>query len=200
MKTDDFLTKMEELKTQYYKKNTKNTIFKKTQKIECAQELSTNFDMELLYSKTFFIIPNTNKVFVDYTVLKEYAHPSIYMDAIHYFLGLILNTIRIYNTFDLHINLNSFTISAAERYKNSIILFCNECVKHETQFANQLDKMYIYYTPSVIESIMSFFSKIIAPEITNKVVIINKSDSDKLIQEIFLPISKLDSNELFTSI
>ena len=156
--------------------------------------------MELLYSKTFYVIPNTNKIFVDYTILKKYAHPTIYTDAIQYYLNLSLNVIHMYGTFEIHINLNSFTISAAERYKDSIVLFCNECLQNETRFALQMSKMYIYYTPSVIENILALFSKIIAPEITNKVVIINKMDSEKLLTELFIANEENNSSEIFSSI
>ena len=130
-------------------------------------------------------IPNTNKIFVDYTVLKEYAHSSIYLPAITYYLNLILSIIHKYGNFEVHINLNGFTISAAERYKECIYIFCNECIKHETQFAKQMSQMYIYNTPGVIEGILAFFSKVIAPEITNKVILINKTDSPKVLNELF---------------
>jgi len=185
---DEFTTKMNDLKNQYYSKNSKNIIFKKAQKIECAKEIIQNFDMKTLYSRTFFIIPDTNRIFVDYTVLKTYAHPSIYMDAIHYYLNLILEIIAKYGNFEIHINLCTFTISAAERFKDSIFLFCSECEKHETAFAVQMTKMYVYNTPSVMENVMVFFSRVIAPVILNKVVLYSKVDSPRLMQELFTPL------------
>ena len=87
----------------------------------------------------------------------------------------------------MHINLNGFSISAAERYKLSIQLFCNKCCigfPSDISLASQLINMHIYYTPSVIDSITILFSKFMDPNIPKKMVLHSKMDSPRLIADL----------------
>ena len=181
---DTFLKNIEHLKTQYYDKSPKNFFLTKHQKNNCAHEIATKVNTTDLFSKTMFIIPNTNRVWVDYTIFKLYANPDNYKNIITYLLSLILTVINTMGSFEIHINLNSFTISAAERYRTSIQLFCEECVKLETRFANSLSYMYIYNTPSMMDSISAFFSQIMSVDVKAKIVLLNKLESPGLITQL----------------
>lgn len=179
-----FLENVQRLQNEYYQSSPKNAIFKKQQKTECAQQISNTININQLYSKTIFIIPNTNSIWVDYTIFKLYANPQNYHDIIKYLIYNITHIIGIYTTFSIHINLNTFTISSAERYRESINLFCSECMKLEVRFINCLSGMYIYNTPSLMDSISMFFAPLMPTEVKNKVIMYGKKESPRLIQQL----------------
>ena len=179
-----FLENIQRLQNEYYRSSPKSTIFKKQQKLDCAQQISMMHDINQLYSKTVFIIPNTNSIWIDYNIFKLYANPGNYDKIIKYLLDNISYVLTTHGSFNIHINLNTFTISSAERYKDSINLFCTECVKLEMQFANSLTAMYIYNTPSVMDSISLFFVPLISSEMKGKIVMYGKKESVKLIDAL----------------
>lgn len=181
---NSFLDNIQRLQNQYYQKDPKNTFFKKYQKTNCASEIATKMDTNELLQKTAYIIPNTNRVWIDYLIFKVYANPGNYTSIIQYLLSLIINVINIYGSFEIHINLDTFSISAAERYKDSIYLFCEECIKLNTQFSNSISNMYIYNTPSVMDRISALFASIISTEVKSKIILINKRDSPGLINQL----------------
>ena len=62
------------IQNQYYSKNTKNRIFKKDQKIDCAQYVTQHISLDELIENTLYYVPNTNILIYDYTVYKTYIH------------------------------------------------------------------------------------------------------------------------------
>ena len=176
-----FLENVQRLQNEYYQSSPKNVIFKKHQKTECAQQISNTISVNQLHSKTIFIVPNTNSIWVDYTIFKLYANPQNYRDIIKYLIDNITHIIGIYGTFNIHINLNTFSISSAERYRESINLFCGECMRMELRFTDCLVGMYIYNTPSVMDSISMFFAPLMPTEVKNKVIMYGKKESPGLI-------------------
>ena len=91
----------------------------------------------------------------------------------------------------MHINLKGFTISAAERYKQVIQLFCNECCNlastSNISFVEDLTVLKIYHTPSVMETISRMLSSLTDPTVKKKLVFCSKAESDGLIQQLFQP-------------
>ena len=181
----DLLKDIEKFKETYYSENNKNFFFKKSQKMDCAAKISQKFDIEELLEKTVFVVPNTNHIYLDYNVFKLYANPDNYDIVVNRVIQLFYSCIETYGAFECHFNLNSFTITAAERYKQAIELFCKECLKRETKYGQKLSKMYIYYSPSMIDRIKVIFSKLIDPMLRDRFVIYSKEESDEKIRELF---------------
>lgn len=176
---------IEKYKNEYYSENKKAFFFKKSQKLDCAANISSKFDIEDLLSQTFAILPNTNRIYLDYTVFKLYANPENYTTIVEYVIKLFNICIDKYGSFECHFNLKSFTITAAERYKSVIELFCKECLKSETRYGSMMQKMYIYYSPGMIEKLTSIFSHLIDPLIRDRFVVYNKEESDdKMIENL----------------
>ena len=181
----DIMDDLERYKNTFYTENKKSLFFKRSQKLECAASISSKFDINDLLSQTVAIIPNTNRVYLDYTVFKLYANPENYNEIVNYVIELFKKCIDTHGSFECHFNLNSFTVTAAERYKSVIELFCRECLKRETRYGSMLSKMYIYYSPGLIERFTGLFSNLIDPLIRDRFVVYSKEESDaKLIENL----------------
>ncbi len=179
------LTLLDKIKTDFYTAETKNTFFKNGQKAKCAEQITSQINIYDLLKCTVYIIPNTNRVYLDYPLLKQYANSNNYEEVVSYVIAVLEQCTKIYGEYEMHIDLKGFTITAAERYKLGIQLFCNKCcAQTETQFANLLKHMYIYNTPSVIETITRLFAPFMDPSIPKKLVYISKTDSPQLLEEL----------------
>jgi hypothetical protein len=168
--------------TDFYNENGKNTFYKKAQKLECAEFISSRFDINQLIQQTMFIIPNTNIVYFDYTVFKQYANPSNYEIIVNEVLALFTQCIEKYGSFEAHIQLAGFTISSTERYKTVIQSFCQKCLQSTTKYCNLLTYMYIYNTPLMIDNITTFLKPFISPVVYGKIIKYNKTESPELLK------------------
>jgi len=94
--------------------------------------------------------------------------------------------------------LNSFTVSACERYKDIIQIFCNECLRSNTRYSINLSKLVVYNSPNMIDSISRIILPFIDPIVRNKITLYNKLESDSLLcnlltNSIELPNEKIAS-------
>jgi hypothetical protein len=181
---NSFLSKIDKVKEDYYEKNGKNVIFKKSQKNECAKEVSNSINIDLLIQNTTFIIPNTNKVFFNYEIFKLYANDDNYEKIYLYLLSLVKKCIQLYSNFEIHMNSNSLTISAVERYKNFIILLTQYCLKEKSNYSFLLSKLCIYNTPNSISSIIQIVMPLIDPIVRPKFILHSKNDSEELLKNL----------------
>jgi hypothetical protein len=169
----------------YIEEGGKNTFFKNAQKQKCSELITSQINIYDLLQQTVFIIPNTNQIYLEYPLLKQFANNSNGEEIINYIISMINHCIIIYGQYEMHINLKGFSISAAERYKSSIQLFCTKCCNQNlntnTSFAKLLINMYIYNTPSIIDTITKLFSSFMDPCIPQKLVLLPKDTSSKLL-------------------
>jgi hypothetical protein len=183
---NELLGQMSKFKEDYYSQNTKNTFFKKNQKLELAKQMSSSFDINLLLQKTGYIIPGTQHIYFDYTVFKLFANEDNYNLIVSYILNLFQICITNYGEYNVHVNLDTFTVSAAERYKNLITLFNESCISNKSvEYSKSLKCWNIYYTPSVIDMITKVLKTIIEPDIIKKIIFISKHESDEKLQTLF---------------
>jgi len=180
----NFQERIAQLQTNYYKDNTRCVLFKTNQKIDCANTISNIIDKKELFSNTVFILPNTNKLYFDYTFFKTYATPPIFQSFVEYIYDLIKKTIHKYKSYDMHINWNTYTISSHDRYKELYNLFLNRPDNDEFNFHDNLNNLYVYYTPNVIQIISKLMTPIIHPVVLNKVILFNKSESEELLNNL----------------
>ena len=180
----DFNKRIEELTNQYYSDNKKNTFFKSSQKMECATTVTNEIGIDALIQKTIYIIPNTNCVFMDYTIFKTYATPDNYNKIVGYILSLFDYCIANYGEYYAHVNLDSFTISAAERYKNLIECFLTNCMSSESQYSFKLKHMLIYNTPNTFNNISKLLMPFIDPLVRQKIMFYDKKCSGELITKL----------------
>lgn len=184
--TSSFLTEINRLKHDFYLKQQKNIFFNSKQKLECANVVSNSFNIQDLMQQTFLLIPNTNNVYINYELFKMFVNPQIYADVIMYIRNLFTYCIDTYGNYNVYLNLNTFTVSAAQRYKDLIVLYNNECLIYNSKLADNMNSFTIYNTPSVIGTISTLLSPLIESNVKQKIVLYNKTDSVKLFDEFLI--------------
>lgn len=185
--TTSKLQEIESIKNDFYNENSKKTFFNKSQKFDCANTVCQRIDIDDLLYHTSWIIPNTNKVYFDYTVFKQYASPENFILVVNDILAKCLDCSNQYQYFEVHVNLSSFTMTAAERYKSIIELFCNECFRRDTRFTEKLISMNIYNIPTMIENISRILLPLIPPEVRPKIRLFSKQESSDLLYKLHTP-------------
>jgi hypothetical protein len=178
-----FKSKIHDIKNAFYETSGKNLLFKKNQKFECADTISKSIGLDEMIKKTFYVLPNTNKVYADYSIFKLYATPDTF-DYISTTLLDLLNTVSLSGSYELHINLDSFTISAYERYKQFITIYCNKCLSYESSQSISMSKMVIYNTPVFIDSISRILRPVMHPDVPNRITYYKKSESPLLLLQL----------------
>jgi hypothetical protein len=174
-----------DVQTDYYQTHNKNTFFKKQQKFECAEMVCNRIPLESLINQTCWIIPNMNQMVFDYRIFKMYANPANYMEIVENVLVFCNWCVKEYGTFEFNFNLESFTISAAERYKDTVVLFCDECFKRNTRFSESLIHMNIYNMPNVIDQISRMLLPLIPVETRPKIRLFSKTDSELTLIDLY---------------
>ena len=168
---DDTLKQIDELQNTYYSTNGKNLLFKNKQKMDCASVVCENIPIEQLIGKAVYILTDTNKIFFDYTVFKTFAHPTNFhyiADTIIYFFN---DCVAKYSLFELHVNLESLTVSALERYKEIIKYFCAKCAAANARYSSKIENIYVHNCPKTFDNILTVLKPFIDPEIVGKIAL-----------------------------
>ena len=165
---DEKVKKLQEL---YYSNNNKNIFFKNKQKIDCATLVCDNIPMETLLSNTIYTVNDSNQVFVDYTIFKLFATPHNFEIITNSIISTLQERIDKYDSFQLHINLSTFTVSALERYKTMIKFFCDKCLSSNTRYSKKMDKTYIYSPPKSFDAIVKTLKPFIDPFVYDKLLL-----------------------------
>jgi hypothetical protein len=166
-------SKIANIQTQFYDEQGGKSWFQKSQqKTKCAVAITQTIPLNDLFIKTFYIIPNTNQVYIDYPAFKTFAHTDIYAGITQYILQLFRQCIDENGSYEVHINLKSFTMTAAQRYRDMISQFCNECFVNDTTFNSRLVCLNIYHSPKMFDAISSLFSGFIDEQTKSKIRII----------------------------
>ena len=48
-----------------------------------------------------------------------------------------------------------------------------------------MNKLYVYFTPNIIQAISGLMRPLVHPVVLNKIILINKMNSQKMINELF---------------
>jgi hypothetical protein len=177
-KKDEIANNIVKLQEDYYTQNNKNMFFKKNQKYDCASMISQKFDITLLFQKTLYIL-REGEVFFDYIFFKTYIHPEIFDAFLDYVNTISFEYIDKFQSYTLHLNLNTLTISAFERYWVVI----HQILQKYPVNGTNMQTTYIYYTPNVVDQIMRVLNPFIG-HIKNKIVFYSKLESPEQIKKI----------------
>jgi len=177
---DEYYNQLEDAKAKFYQKNGKNTIFKNKQKLECAQTLTNEFDLNKMIECTAFVVPNTNIIYYNYLVFKIYGNESNRLEVYSHIMNLINSVLETYDTFEVHVNLKSFTISACHRYYKMISSSFDE----NTLLTDKLSKLVIYNTPSIVDQLTAILYSTVK-EVLPKTEYYYKDSSDARINALF---------------
>jgi hypothetical protein len=178
---DSVIDKVKDVQTNFYSNTKKNIFFKNKQKFDCASTVCENIPITTLMSNTIYIIPDTHNVFVDYTIFKLFANPDNFATIVDNIIDNFSMCIDAHSFLQLHINLDSFTVSALERYKELIKLFCNKCLSSSTRYSSKIEKVYIYNPPKTFDSIVTTLKPFIDPNVYGKIVICDDEQSKNVV-------------------
>jgi hypothetical protein len=177
-------SRLADIQREYYNTHRKNVFFKKTQKQDCTAHVCAQMSLEDLLSETFWVIPNTNRLFFDYTVFKMYANPDNYSHIIEKVLVYCSDCVEKFGSFEVHVNLAGFTVSAAERYKSIITLFCSECLHRNKRFNATLDTMNLYNIPNMVDQLSMILLPLIPIEVRPKLRLYRKPESASALENL----------------
>ena len=155
-----------------YYSTTKKTIFnKKELKTKCAEHISQHISLVELVSKTVYIIPDTNRIFIDYTIFKTYASSSNYQDVVALLISHIISVINTHGKFEIHMNLDSLSVTGLDRHQSILKLYYDACLSINLSYdENQIDKIVIFNTPMIINSLIHIIVKYTDSSIKTKIV------------------------------
>lgn len=179
-----FHEKITHLQDQYYKTHFKRTFFKSSQKLDCASTITDSFDLTHLFEHTIYILPGTNRIYFDYPFFKTFANKDIFDSFVTYIYKLIHQSITDYSQYEIHINWQTYSVSAHERYKDLYHIFLAKYENCHFNFHDNLSRLYVYFTPTVIQLISKLTTPLIHPNVLNKITLYNKTESDKLLTKI----------------
>jgi len=169
---DTIANQIKDLKTKYYNKNGTSILFKNTQKRDCAAEIVNNIPINTLLNETIYIVENTNQIYIKYELLKSFAAPSIYSIIINHISNRVEWCIANHGSFQLYINMNTFTITAANRYKELIQMFCEKALQSDSVYHTKLQAIYLYNYPAIIPVLTQLFSAFVDSSARGKVVMV----------------------------
>lgn len=181
---DDLMSQLDKFKEDYYNTNSKNLFFKKSQKKDIAQQVSNNFNLEDLIKRTVFVIPNSHHIIFDYAVFKHYAHEDNYEHIIEYARKLIYNCVQLHRNFVFHANVNALTITSIERHRKFMDIANQMYMNSNDGLSEFFSQLYLYYPPSVIDSIFTIIRPWIDASILNKFVVVSKKDSEDVYPQL----------------
>jgi hypothetical protein len=115
MREDEIVDNIVKLQEEYYANNNKHIFLKKNQKYDCANVISQKIDITLLFKRTLYIL-REGEVYFDYVFFKTFIHPDIFDTFLDYVNTISFEYIDTVETYNLHLNLNTLTISAFDRY------------------------------------------------------------------------------------
>ena len=175
--SDGFMKKVSELQELYYSTNTKNSFIKKRQKNECANLVSKWVGTNTMLNQCIYVFDGC-KLYIDYTVFKTFVCPENYNHIVNYFVDIIQTVINEYGRYQLYVNLQTFTISALERYRSFISLLSSRCATE--QFEQYIEIFQIHNSPSFLTATSNLLSPFMPDSVKTKMVFVNKNDSNNL--------------------
>lgn len=177
---DDLEREIEKTKSEFYSESGgKNTFFKKQQKYDCAKQVVSKISLEVLLNRTCNIIENTNCVHIDYPLLKTYASPEIFETIADYIIMNFQTIKDKYGNLRVFLNFDGFTVSAAERYKSLIEVFCMKCFQRNTGFAPVVLQFVVYNSPNVMDAIKHIVMPFMEENVKAKLLVVPKKDSSE---------------------
>lgn len=173
---------IESIREEYYSESGKNVVFKKQQKYDCAKQVVSHISIDVLLDRTCWIDEKTNYVMFDYPIMKTYASPEVFDAITDHIIGKFRVVKNVQGALVVILNLDGFTVSAAERYKSLIEMFCTKCFNLQMGFAQILTKLVISNAPSTIESVRPILMSFMLEEIKSKLQIVGKKDTAEVLR------------------
>jgi hypothetical protein len=134
--------------------------------------------------KIVYKLPDSNIIFFEYPLFKQYCHSMNVKNIVPQLFSLIDSSLMQTQAYELHINLRSFSITSVEQNMTLIQAFM-EKFKSNILYKNNLTKLYIYHTPTVMKQIIKMLSMFKMEGISQKCVYYDKDESNARIEQLF---------------
>lgn len=158
------------------------------------KDLTDVLQFKILVSNAVFILPNTNAIYINYSVFNSFAVLSKYDVALFHFFNLIDDVLKDFSTYQLHINLKTFTVSAIEKYHNLIFLIYKK--GFYDAYINYIETICVYHCPSVFETLKNVFITIFnIKDYTMEPILYSKKESDELLCQLLARLRSTKSAE-----
>jgi hypothetical protein len=166
------------LQAEYYQNHNKNRFFKTKQKQECASMITQHIDIQTLFEHTLYIIPSKSTIYFDYSIFKTFICPENFHLFLDYIEAVTTPWITQCEFYELHLNMKGLTISGFERFRGMI----DKLFQQLPPVSHKMKYIFIYYTPSVVDTILRVINPFIAHYL-DKIVLFSKSESDEKFAE-----------------
>lgn len=160
--------KINQFREKYYSENKKAIFFKNSQKLDCAKEITQKFSVHELLNKSIYI--DHDKIMVNYPLIKTFINPTIYSNILQHGEYLICVILSNYPYFEVHLDAQSFTVTAAQRYHNMIKEFLKS--NKYRQYEEKLKHVYIMNPPNILSILKNMFHPFISDSTKNKIIIV----------------------------
>lgn len=178
-----------QLQEEYYQTHSKNRFFKSKQKQDCASMVAQNIDINTLFHHTLYIVPGTSAIYFDYNMFKMFICPENFNLFLQYIDNVTTPWINKCESYELHLNMQGLTISGFERFRGLI----DSLFQHLPPVSHKMNHIYIYYTPSVVDTIVRVIHPFIAHYL-DKIVFYSKTESEEKLTEFTLKCSSSSSS------
>lgn len=107
-----------------------------------------------------------DKIILDYTCFKYFAGVETYPIILNVITNNIDNILKNHDTFSVHVNMKSLTMSDIDKHKTFICTLSNN---FKERYPNKLNTCNIYHAPSVFAQIYKIISCFIDKETQKKI-------------------------------
>lgn len=183
---EELENEIDKLKEEFYGSSTKKLFFNKSQKFECANQITSKLPIEMLLTNTCRpILNDTIKIiYIDYPIFKSYATPETFDIISDYIIQVFRDFRSQHGHLDVVVNLDTFTISAFERYKHIIKIFCDKCFQQQNEFSKSLSLFSIYNVPTAFDAIKRAITPFMLEEVRSKIRLFGKVESEPILDLI----------------
>ena len=183
MNSSNIQSRAAEIALNYYENTPKCKLIGKTsQKAECAKAVLQEVPLETLLAATAFRLRfNPKIVFFKYEVFKTFATPETAASINQHIASLIVDAISEYGSCEVHVDLSSFTVSAAERYRSIAEQYVDHCISLSIEMSENTTRMVIYNSPSFINTVCSIVKQFVPPGLKKRIEYYSRAESEPLI-------------------
>lgn len=129
-----------------------------------------------------YIIPDSNKIYIDYQLFQQFAAPSNYSVFVDKFAQSIVKMKETHHMYEIHVNLRKFTSKAITHYYSFSQLLYNM----KACDMNDVICLVAYNVSILVNSISQLFVKYIGAEFKHKLILHERDASQRLLDVLLV--------------
>lgn len=183
MNNNEIVEKIQSIR-QNVRNQESNTFFPSSNKEKQYQAVQQQIQFDQLLHASVHLVKE-NIIFVDFSILKVFANASNYEFIVDSLIAIMNTVVAQYNTIQFHLNCNTISVTSCQRLKPIIQLFSEKSAMYNKNFSDKTENIYIYYTPSVISTMIQMLKPFISPVLHNKYILYQKDESPIRLQQLY---------------